>query len=63
MEVDDRIEIVLETESLELGQSIEKFKKYIQDETLSTIVDKLDQYLFTREVEIEAFKVKIVLKK
>ncbi|MDR1944968.1 MAG: hypothetical protein LBQ59_02535 [Candidatus Peribacteria bacterium] len=39
------------------------FKKYVETETLSTIVDKLEKFDLEKEVEIEELKVNIKLKK
>jgi isoleucyl-tRNA synthetase len=61
--VDDRIEIELKTENLELANSIEKFKNNIQAETLSTITEKLTNPSFEKDIELEEYKLKISLKK
>ena len=61
--VDDRIEIELKTENLELANSIEKFKNNIQAETLSTITEKLANPSYEKEIELEEYKLKISLKK
>lgn len=62
-EVSDRIELELRTENWELKKSIEKFRNYIQDETLSTIVEKVDNPDFEKEIMIDEYKIEIVLKK
>ncbi len=62
-EVSDRINLELKTESLEIKKSIENFKKYIEEETLSTIIEKIENWDFYKEIEIDDFKVKITLKK
>ena len=47
----DRIQLMITGEHLAVSL-IEQFRSYIQDETLSTIVDVIDKPDFSKEVEI-----------
>jgi hypothetical protein len=40
-----------------------KFREYIQNETLSKIVEKLDKFDLEKDLELEEFNVKIKLKR
>jgi hypothetical protein len=46
-----------------LDKILEKFRDYVENETLSKIVDKLGNVDLEKEIEIEEMKVKIRLKK
>ena len=60
-EVDDRIQISISWENI--SEILENFWKYIESETLSTIVDKLENPDLEKEVDIEWIKILIKLKK
>lgn len=64
-EVDDRIQIqlIINNEQLIIKWVIDNFKKYIEQETLSTIVDVLDNPSYEKEIELEEYKIKVALKK
>lgn len=62
-EVDDRILLEIWIENSELKNSVEKFKENIESETLSTIVDVLDNPSYEKEIELEEYKIKLALKK
>ncbi|MDR2411185.1 MAG: DUF5915 domain-containing protein [Candidatus Peribacteria bacterium] len=68
-EVDDRISVEMSEDKSEESQKIEvkevlgKFRKYIENETLSKIVDNLENVDLEKDVEVEELRVKIRLKK
>ncbi len=64
-EVDDRINISIKwkIESKKLEEIINKFKDYIEKETLSQIIDNIKKPDIEKEVEIEGNKFDIKLKK
>jgi hypothetical protein len=57
--VDDRIKISISW----INNVLSSFKDYIQNETLSTIVDNLENPDLEKDIEIEELNVKIKLKK
>lgn len=62
-EVSDRIEISIISNEPILSQVIEKFSLYIETETLSSIVSKLENFDLRKEVEIDELKFEMRLKK
>ncbi len=60
-QVDDRIEIEISGENIE--DIIKEFKKYIEEETLSTIYPSLENEILKKEVELESWIVTIKLRK
>ncbi|MDD4152016.1 MAG: DUF5915 domain-containing protein [Candidatus Gracilibacteria bacterium] len=61
--VDDRIEISIISNEPVLSQVIEKFSLYIETETLSKIVSKLENFDLQKDVEIDELKFEMRLKK
>ncbi len=57
--VDDRIKVSI----IWLNEVVNQFKKYIQNETLSSIVENLSDSDIEKDLEIESLKVTIKLKK
>jgi isoleucyl-tRNA synthetase len=63
-QVDDRIQIqLIINNELVIKWVIDNFKKYIEQETLSTIVDIIENSSFEKEIELEEYKIKLALKK
>ncbi|MDR0771655.1 MAG: DUF5915 domain-containing protein [Candidatus Peribacteria bacterium] len=58
-EVDDRIEVEIKG----VDEVLQGFKKYIETETLSKIVESLENAILNKDIGIEEMKVKIKLKK
>lgn len=59
--VEDRIFVKIE--SLDLAETINNFKNYIESETLSKLENNLENFDLEKEIEIENFKLKISIKK
>lgn len=59
--VDDRIEISISWNNIE--NILNKFKNYIESETLSTIKDSMQNYVFEKELEVEDLKINLRLNK
>lgn len=57
--VDDRIQVSISG----CDEVISNFKEYIQNETLSTIVDSLDTFEINKDLEIEDLKINLRLKR
>ncbi|NVP17464.1 isoleucine--tRNA ligase [Candidatus Gracilibacteria bacterium] len=57
--VDDRIQVSISG----CDEVIKDFKEYIQNETLSTIVENLDTFEINKDLEIEDLKINLKLKK
>ena len=57
--VDDRIQVSISG----CDEVISNFKEYIQNETLSTIVDSLDNFEINKDLEIEDLKINLRLKR
>jgi isoleucyl-tRNA synthetase len=57
--VDDRIQVSISG----CDEVISNFKEYIQNETLSTIVDSLDIFEINKDLEIEDLKINLRLKR
>lgn len=57
--VDDRIQVSISG----CDEVIKDFKEYIQNETLSTIVENLDTFEINKDLEIEDLKINLRLKK
>ncbi len=58
-QVDDRIQVLITN----MEDTISVFKEYIETETLSKIVDNIDNADIDKEIEIDDFKVNLKLKK
>jgi hypothetical protein len=52
-----------ESQKIEVKEVLGKFRKYIENETLSKIVDNLENVDLEKDVEVEELRVKIRLKK
>ena len=59
--VEDRIFVKIE--NLDLAETINNFKNYIESETLSKLENNLENFDLEKEIEIENFKLKISIKK
>jgi len=57
--VDDRIKVSISG----CDEVIKNFKEYIQNETLSTIVDTLETFEINKDLEIEDLRINLKLKK
>ncbi len=64
LEVDNRIELALQTDENKLKTAINEFKKLLKNEVLATTLDlKSQNYAFTKDVTIEGMKLTISLQK
>jgi isoleucyl-tRNA synthetase len=63
LQVDDRIQLLVESESDEITQAIEAFKETIMNETLATELGTVPEGAFTSHVKVDGLDVEIALAK
>lgn len=63
LEINDRILLYIESKSDKLSEAIKEFKQYIENETLSVLIDKNAKPDYIEEIKIENFPVRLHIKK
>ena len=63
LDIDDRINLLLQTKSSDITEAIQLFSDVIQHETLSMFVEQISPEHFSEEVHIEGHTLKIGIRK
>lgn len=63
LEINDRILLYIESKSNKLSEAIKEFKQYIENETLSVLIDNNTKADYIEEIKIENFPVRLHIKK